>query len=547
MSTPPPTPQPPKPEAVTPGSVITTHPLLGVAGVLLGAMIATCTGRLISVGLADLRGALHLGVDEASWISTAFNAALMFVGPFSVYLGGLLGARRVLLACASLFTLISLLLPFSPNLQTMLFLLVLAGLTAGTFYPLTLSFVLRNLPMRYVLVGIAMYAVDILITTNVATSLQAWYMDHLSWHWIFWNGAVLTPIMMVLIYFGIPWQPLPQPKEGQPRPNWRGFLYASFGFSLLYIALDQGQRLDWLRSGTIVGLVVAAIFLLLASAARHLILPNPLINFRFLARRNTLLLTGVLVLFRFVLLATVITIPSYLASVQGYRALQTGPVLLWVAIPQLVLGILAIYLLKYIDARLILATGFALVGAACIMNASVTSVWSGNNFWLSQLVMALGLALSFNALVGSLILEVVNTGALSRPIDVLTFAGYFQTTRLLGGQFGTAFMQHFIPAREQFHSNMLGLSVQLGQQATNQRLARLTAGMASQSTSSAAAAQKAALILGLQVRQQAFTLAIADSFLLVAWAAVCCLVIVACMASVPTQFRHVMTAPVKSA
>ena len=547
MSTPPPTPQPPKPEAVTPASVITTHPLLGVAGVLLGAMIATCTGRLISVGLADLRGALHLGVDEASWISTAFNAALMFVGPFSVYLGGLLGARRVLLACASLFTLISLLLPFSPNLQTMLFLLVLAGLTAGTFYPLTLSFVLRNLPMRYVLVGIAMYAVDILITTNVATSLQAWYMDHLSWHWIFWNGAVLTPVMMVLIYFGIPWQPLPQPKEGQPRPNWRGFLYASFGFSLLYIALDQGQRLDWLRSGTIVGLVVAAIFLLLASAARHLILPNPLINFRFLARRNTLLLTGVLVLFRFVLLATVITIPSYLASVQGYRALQTGPVLLWVAIPQLVLGILAIYLLKYIDARLILATGFALVGAACIMNASVTSVWSGNNFWLSQLVMALGLALSFNALVGSLILEVVNTGALSRPIDVLTFAGYFQTTRLLGGQFGTAFMQHFIPAREQFHSNMLGLSVQLGQQATNQRLTRLTAGMASQSTSSAAAAQKAALILGLQVRQQAFTLAIADSFLLVAWAAVCCLVIVACMASVPTQFRHVMTAPVKSA
>ncbi len=547
MSTPPPTPQPPKPEAVTPGSVITTHPLLGVAGVLLGAMIATCTGRLISVGLADLRGALHLGVDEASWISTAFNAALMFVGPFSVYLGGLLGARRVLLGCASLFTLISLLLPFSPNLTIMLVLLVLAGLTAGTFYPLTLSFVLRNLPMRYVLVGIAMYAVDILITTNVATSLQAWYMDHLSWHWIFWNGAALTPVMMVLIHFGIPWQPLPQPKEGQPRPNWRGFLYASFGFSLLYIALDQGQRLDWLRSGTIVGLVAAAVFLLLASAARHFILPNPLINFRFLARRNTLLLTGVLVLFRFVLLATVITIPSYLASVQGYRALQTGPVLLWVAIPQLVLGILAIYLLKYIDARLILATGFALVGAACIMNASVTSVWSGNNFWLSQLVMALGLALSFNALVGSLILEVVNTGALSRPIDVLTFAGYFQTTRLLGGQFGTAFMQHFIPAREQFHSNMLGLSVQLGEQATNQRLARLTAGMASQSTGSAAAAQKAALILGLQVRQQAFTLAIADSFLLVAWAAVCCLVIVACMASVPTQFRHVMTAPVKSA
>src|SRR6201986_214552 len=112
---------------------ITTHPLLGVAGVLLGALIATCTGRLMSVGLADIRGALHLGVDEGSWINTTFNPSMMFIGPFSVYLGGLLGARRVLLACAFAFTIICLFLPFAPNLPVLLILLVLAGLTAGTF------------------------------------------------------------------------------------------------------------------------------------------------------------------------------------------------------------------------------------------------------------------------------------------------------------------------------------------------------------------------------------------------------------------------------
>jgi DHA2 family multidrug resistance protein len=204
---------------------------------------------------------------------------MMFIGPFSVYLGGLLGARRVLLACAGIFTLVSITLPFAPNLPVLLTLLVLAGLTGGTFYPLTLSFVLRNLPMRYVLLGIAMYAMDILVTTTFATSLEAWFTDHLSWRWIFWNGAALTPVMMILVYFGMPWQPLPQPKEGQPKPNWRGFLYASLGFSLLFIALDQGQRLDWLNSGTIVGLIASGGFLLLATAVRRLRMPNPLINF----------------------------------------------------------------------------------------------------------------------------------------------------------------------------------------------------------------------------------------------------------------------------
>src|SRR5215469_14245687 len=179
-------------------------------------MTATGTGRLLSVGLADLRGALHLGVDAASWLTTSYNAAMMFIGPFSVYLGGVLGARRVLLVCGGLFTLITVLLPFASSLPIMLALLVLAGLTGGTFYPLTLSVVLQNLPIKYVLLGIAMYAVDIVFTTNVATSLEAWYMNHWSWRWIFWTGAALTPFMMVLIYFGVPWQPLPKPKEGEP-------------------------------------------------------------------------------------------------------------------------------------------------------------------------------------------------------------------------------------------------------------------------------------------------------------------------------------------
>jgi DHA2 family multidrug resistance protein len=156
--------------------------------------------------------------------------------------------------------------------------------------------------------------------------------------------------------------------------------------------------------------------------------------------------------------------------------------------------------------------------------------------------MAVGLALAFNAMVGSIILEVINTGALTRPVDVLTFAGFFQTIRLFGGESGSSLMGHFIPTREQFHSNILGLGVGLGQTATDQRLFGLTAGVASQSAGSTTAIGRAGEILSLQVRQQAFTLAIADSFRLVAWAAICCLIIVACMEAVPTQYRQVMRA-----
>jgi DHA2 family multidrug resistance protein len=515
---------------------------LGVFGVLLGAMIANGAGRLLSVGLADLRGALHLSMDDASWLSTSFNAAMMFIGPLTVYLGSVLGPRRVLLACGALFTLISVVLPFASALPIMLALLVLAGLTGGTFYPLALTVVLHNLPVKYVLLGIAMYSMDVVFSTNVATSLEAWYINHWSWHWIFWNSAVLTPVMMMLIYFGVPRQPLPKPKEGEPKPTLRGFFYAGLGFALLVVALDQGQRLNWMNSATIIALVVTGLFLLLAATVHYLAHRDPLVNLKFLLRRNTMLLGLVIIFFDFSMLATVLLLPSYLGSIKGYLPLQTGPVMLWVGLPQCIFGLLAIFLLKYIDARLVLTAGFTLVAIACMINAQLSSAWSGANFWLSQMIMAVGLAFGFNAMVGALILEVINSGALHRPIDSLTFAGCFQTVRLFGGQLTATFIVRFLAVREQFHSNILGLGVQRGDLATRERLFALSAAMAPHSAGANKIIGRALGILDSQVRLQAYTLAINDSFLLVAFGAVCCLMVVACMSHVPIQYRKVVTA-----
>jgi DHA2 family multidrug resistance protein len=344
------------------------------------------------------------------------------------------------------------------SLGTLIALLILAGLSAGTFYPLTLSFVLRSLPMRYVLLGIAMYATDIIFTTDMAQAWESFFIEHLSWRWIFWNGTVLTPLMIALIHFGIPWQPLPQPKPGHPAPNWRGFLYASLGAALLYIALDQGQRLDWYHSSLFIGLTTAGLLLVFAALVRHFLLPNPLVHYQFLIRRNTLLLAIVLISFRFVMLATVVSIPSFLGSVHGFLPLQVAPVLIWVALPQFVLGVAAMALMRTIDPRLILTVGFGLVGFTCLLNARVTSVWAGPDFGLAQALMALGLALAFNSMVGSIVLEVLDTGALTRPADILTFAGFFQTVRLFGGELGGVFMGHFIAVREEACPVLMGWS-----------------------------------------------------------------------------------------
>src|SRR5258708_28393750 len=105
---------------------------------------------------------------------------LMFMGPFSVYLAGLLGIRRVLLCGASIFILASILLPFSPNLAVMLALQVVAGLSAGAFYTLTMPYALRTLPLRYTGYAIRVYFMAIHHPPLLSGPLQALFRDHLS-------------------------------------------------------------------------------------------------------------------------------------------------------------------------------------------------------------------------------------------------------------------------------------------------------------------------------------------------------------------------------
>jgi DHA2 family multidrug resistance protein len=508
-------------------SSLNQNAYVGTFGVFLAAGIATLNGRMISVGLPDLRGAMGFGFDEASWIPTAYNMAQMFIGPFSVFLGAMLGARRVLLYSGTVFIFCSILLPFSPSLRVMLCLQVISGLSSGTFYPLALSYALLALPVRYVIYGIGVYAMDIVGATSVGTPLVAWYTEHLSWHWIFWQSAFLTPLMMLCVYFAIPHPP----KRPGPRPalSWRGFLYGSLGLCLIYGALDQGERLDWLNSGVIVGLLVTAAFLLVVTIIRRWISPNPLVNPIFLVNRNTMILGASLFSFRFVMLAIAFLLPAVLGVTQQYRPLETGRVLLWLIAPLILMGIVAARLMRRFDNRLVLATGFTIVAVACLLNAQLTSAWAGDNFFLTQIVMGFGLAMAFTALVGSFVQNAFDANALSNPINILTYSAFIHCVRLFGGELGTAAMQRLVSVREQFHSNMIGLHIDSGSWLTSERVGALAQGLFPGSAGGPDAQARAALLLGGPVKVQAYVLAYSDGYIAIALVAALAIILIAFM------------------
>src|SRR5271168_2822415 len=515
-------------------SEVSRRPLIGILGVVLGAGLVTLAGRMLSLGMADMKGHIGISFDDGAWLDSAFNASLMFIGPFTVFLGGLLGPRRVLLFAAGLFAVTSVFLPFVHSYSLLVAALIVAGLTSGTFYPLTLTFALRNIPLRYLPFTIALYASFVDGAVNIAPSLYGWYRNHLSWEWMFWNSAVITPLMMLCIYLGIPKSP--PAKEHGEAPSFAGFLYASAGFALVLAACEQGERLDWWHSGLFTALFASGSFLLLCALVRRLLGPNPLVDMPYLKQWNTILLGTGLFFFRFFLVTTIILVPQALA-IHGFEPDQIGPAVVWTAASFVPLAFLAGFLLlSNADPRLLLAAGFASMAVASLMNAGMTSAWAAANFYRTEFLMGFGQCFAFIGLVAAIILQGLFSGGLAKPQRILTFSAFFHAIRLFGGTLGAVLMGRFIAEREKFHSNLLGLHVKHGTWITDGSIRQMTAGLYAKSPGLADAAGRAVDVVGGRLRLQAYTLSLIDGFYLVAWVSIIALVLAALLRETPLKY-----------
>jgi DHA2 family multidrug resistance protein len=154
------------------------------------------------------------------------------------------------------------------------------------------------------------------------------------------------------------------------------------------------------------------------------------------------------------------------------------------------------------------------------MATNLTDQWATDDFLPSQISQAFGQSFALTALT---VLAVKSMN----PADALTTGTLLQTSRLFGGEIGTAFMQTLVRVREQVHSNLIGLHVDsLGGQ-TADRLATYRNAIAAHTSDLAAATARATGLLASAVAKQAAVLSYIDGFVAAATGAFACMLLVA--------------------
>ena len=479
----------------------TSIPWLGLLAVLMGTFISTLNGRLSSFGLADIRGAVGAGVDDGAWITTAQTAAQMLVTIPAVWLAATYGPRRVLIGATIAFAVISLLTPYSATLPELLTMQFLSGLASGFFIPLTLSFILLNMPPRYLAFGIALYALNLELSLNISASLEGWYVEHHSWRWIFWQNVPLALIMSLCLHRGIAARPI----TTRPPNDIFGLVAGGAGLALIYAALDQGNRLDWLNSGLVWGLMLAGGLLVVATVTHAARAAHPLLNLKVVFGSALPMLFVLIAFLRLTIQSTAYLIPLFLGSVRGFRALEVGDTLIWIAVPQLIFCPLAGLMLRRSDARLVASIGFIFISVACLMVAyNLTPFWGSYQFLPSSFLQSIGQSFALSGVIFFGILHL-------KREDALTFGAVLQTARLMGGEIGTAFITTLARVRGQVASNLLGQHIQVGDPQVMQRV-RAYGALTTRVIDPAGAVARGEQVLGNVVRAAATTQAVIDCF-----------------------------------
>jgi MFS transporter, DHA2 family, multidrug resistance protein len=502
---------------------IAAQPLFAVGAVLLGAFLSNIDSRLTSAGLPDLRGAFSLGFDEGAWLSTAGIGSQIFIAPAVAWLATAFGLRRVLGIPSLVYALVSLVIPFAHDYTALIVLSVAHGLLLGTFVPATLMIIFRNLPIKWWVPAIALYSIRVGFALDTGNSLVGFYVEHLGWQWLYWQGVVVAPLMGLMVYLGTPREPVN--RDLLRNADWGGMLLLGASLSMVYAGLDQGNRLDWLGSGTVMALLLSGAVLFVGFLINETMARQPWAHVNVLFSRNVGLSLAVILLYTLTSLSNSSLVPNFLGTVALLRPEQSGVLLLTCgALPMFVLVPLSILLLRHFDARMVLVVGLSAFAAANLWGTQLSHVWSLSDFKGIVMLQSVGQAFT---LLPIIILAVAN----SDPSRATAFAAYIQIMRLGGAEIGVALMGTWLRVREQVHSNFLGQHVENGSIDVTQVLKQLADDFAGRGASSASA--RALETLSAKVAREANTLAYIDGFWLCFWLAISALFCVALMTRAP--------------
>jgi MFS transporter, DHA2 family, multidrug resistance protein len=497
----------PSRQAGVPGGV---SPWLVAVTVGLAAFMEVLDISIANVALEHIAGSLSASQEESTWVLTSYLVTNAIVLPTSGWLASAIGRKRYFIGCIIGFSLTSLLCGLAPSLGGLIIARGLQGITGGGLQPSSQAILADTFPPEKRSQAFAAYGIAVVFAPAIGPTLGGWITDNLTWRWVFLLN-VPVGVMLSMLAARILVDPPDLAARRQARRgagldlDYLGFALLLIGMGALQIVLDRGQEDDWFSSAFITRLTIVAAVGLVAFVVWEVRRADPIVDLRLLADRNFAVGNLLMFVLGFVLLATTTLLPLFAQTLLGYTATEAGLVMspggFLVMLGMPVVGVLA----PRIDARLLIAIGFAATALALYSMTRFDAEIDYATIVWARMCQSLALTLLF--------IPITTTALAGMPRAKSNNASaIINVTRNLGGSFGISAVTTLIARREQYHQSVLVAHVSPLNSPYTAALGRLQHAYLAFSGSAVDALQQAEAKVMAMVQQQAAVMSFIDCF-----------------------------------
>jgi MFS family permease len=509
-------PDEPPPSLPPSAPYVPKHPLLVFCYGLTSVMIAITYGlglNFVSANLQQIPGEFSATTNEAVWLTAAYMAPNVSLSLLLVKIRAQYGLRRFAEIAIVVFIVINGLHLFTNELGTAIVARFFAGIAAAPMSTLSFLYLLECFPpQRKMTVGIALVMLNTAIGAPIARLMSPPLLELGGWQPIYLLEVGLALISFALIYT----LPLTSP----PKVKVLGFmdvvsyLFLAVGFGSLVVVLSVGRYYWWFEAPWLGWLVALSIASLACLVVIELNRKYPLLDIKWLFSPEILHFAGVLILFR-MLLAEQSSGISGLFQQLGLQNEQQATLYAIILAASIGGGLICAAVLKPGREAAIHAVSLALLAVGAFMDSRLTVLTRPEQMYVSQALIAVASSLF---LAPAMAMGFAN--AMKKGMNyILSFVVVFLFTQSLGGQIGSALFGTFVIIREKMHSAAIVEHLALTNPFVADRVTQLGGTYSKVLADPVLRQAEGVALLAQQASQQAYALAYADAFRLIAVAA----------------------------
>jgi DHA2 family multidrug resistance protein len=336
------------------------HRLLITGCTMLATLMQALDNTIANVALPHMQGSLSASADQITWVLTSYViAAAIMTAPVG-WLAARFGRKRLFITCLSGFTVASILCGLAQTLDQEVLFRVLQGCFGAALVPLSQSIMLDIYPPEQRGTAMAVWATGVMIGPILGPTLGGYLTESYDWRWVFFVNVPFG----ILAVTGLVLFLKEQHRDVTLRFDWLGFAVLGLALGAFQLMLDRGSSQDWFTSTEIIieGALAALGFYLFV--VHMLTAEKPFIPPRIF--RDASFVSGFLMMFvvGIVLLASAALLPPYLQTLGGHSVAETGLLMTPRGIGAMLVMILAGRLTKFVDPRLLMAVGVALIAGS---------------------------------------------------------------------------------------------------------------------------------------------------------------------------------------